>query len=72
MIINDGNYYLLAFDDYSKEIRTYRVDRMKALKRTGLIKFRMSLLDAAIERFGRANVSYIKNDEHHFTLSTDI
>lgn len=104
LIINDGNYYLLAFDDYSKEIRTYRVDRMKALKRIGLpregkkefseidlktytqrtfsmfsgekehvlIKFRMSLLDAAIERFGRANVSYIKNDEHHFTLSTDI
>ena len=32
----------------------------------------MSLLDAAIERFGRANVSYIKNDEHHFTLSTEI
>lgn len=35
LIINDGNYYLLAFDDFSKEIRTYRVDRMKNLKRTG-------------------------------------
>ena len=29
LLINDGNYYLLAFDDYSKEMRTYRVDRMK-------------------------------------------
>ena len=24
-----GNYYLLAFDDKSQDIRTYRVDRMK-------------------------------------------
>lgn len=29
LLINEGNYYLLAFDDDSKEIRTYRVDRMK-------------------------------------------
>ena len=29
LLITDGNYYLLAFDDYSKEMRTYRVDRMK-------------------------------------------
>lgn len=35
LIINDGNYYLLAFDDNHKEIRTYRVDRMKNIKRTG-------------------------------------
>ena len=35
MLINDGNYYLLAFDDYSKEMRTYRVDRMKDIRFTG-------------------------------------
>ena len=29
LLINDGNYYLLAFDDGTKEMRTYRVDRMK-------------------------------------------
>lgn len=29
LLMNDGNYYLLAFDDKSKSIRTYRVDRMK-------------------------------------------
>lgn len=29
LLISDGNYYLLAFDDRSKELRTYRVDRMK-------------------------------------------
>lgn len=104
LIINDGNYYLLAFDDYSKQMRTYRVDRMKSLKRIGipregkeafadidlktytqrtfsmfngekehvLLRFRMSLLDTAIERFGRTNASYIKNDDHHFTVSTEI
>lgn len=35
LIINDGNYYLLAFDDNSQQIRTYRVDRMKAINRLG-------------------------------------
>ena len=35
LLINDGNYYLLAFDDYSKEMRTYRVDRMKDIRFTG-------------------------------------
>ena len=29
LLINDGNYYLLAYDDYSKMMKTYRVDRMK-------------------------------------------
>ena len=29
LLINDGYYYLLAFDDISKAMRTYRVDRMK-------------------------------------------
>ena len=32
LLINDGNYYLLAFDDGSQEIRTYRIDRMKDVK----------------------------------------
>jgi hypothetical protein len=31
LIINDGNYYLLAFDDDKKAMRTYRVDRMKSV-----------------------------------------
>lgn len=34
LLINEGNYYLLAFDDKSKKIRTYRVDRMKDVKET--------------------------------------
>lgn len=31
LIIDNGNYYLLAFSDYYKEMRTYRVDRMKGV-----------------------------------------
>ena len=105
LIINDGNYYLLAFDDTSKEMRTYRVDRMKNLKRTGearegqeafeeidlttymqrvfsmftgteervRIRFINSLLDTAIEKFGKGeNVVYSKSDEHHFTVFADV
>lgn len=32
LILNDGYYYLLAFDDKHKEIRPFRVDRMKEVK----------------------------------------
>lgn len=34
LLINDGNYYLLAFDNYSQKMRTYRVDRMKDIRFT--------------------------------------
>ena len=32
LLLNDGNYYLLAFDDWSKQMRTYRIDRMKEVE----------------------------------------
>ena len=35
LLINDGNYYLLAFDDVSQKMKTYRVDRMKNVSFTG-------------------------------------
>ena len=35
LLINDGNYYLLAFDDNKQDIRTYRVDRMKNVRFAG-------------------------------------
>lgn len=104
LIINDGNYYLLAFDENSQQIRTYRVDRMKAINRLGTprdgaeafaaidmktytqrtfsmfggerecvsIRFVSSLLDTAVERFGRYNVSYSRSDDHHFNVSADV
>lgn len=36
LLINDGNYYLLAFDDAKREMRTYSVDRMKELQYTNI------------------------------------
>ena len=35
LMINDGNYYLLAIEYWSGKERTYRVDRMKDIQRTG-------------------------------------
>ena len=35
LIINDGNYYLLAYNEKRKAIWTYRVDRMKDVHLTG-------------------------------------
>lgn len=35
LVINDGNYYLLAFEDDSQIIKTYRVDRMDSVRLTG-------------------------------------
>ena len=32
LLINDGNYYLLAYSDYAKAMRTFRVDCMKNVK----------------------------------------
>ena len=34
LLINDGNYYLLAFDEQRQDMRTYRVDRMKDIRFT--------------------------------------
>ena len=36
LLINDGNYYLLAFDDYAQDLRTYRVDRMNDIRFTAV------------------------------------
>ena len=35
LLINDGNYYLLAFDEQRQDMRTYRDDRMKDIRYTG-------------------------------------
>ncbi|MEE1262842.1 helix-turn-helix transcriptional regulator [Ruminococcus sp.] len=34
LLLNDGNYYLLAFGDKEQEIRTYRVGRMRDIRLT--------------------------------------
>lgn len=36
LMINDGNYYLLAIEDKKKKIWPYRIDRMKEVQLTGV------------------------------------
>jgi predicted DNA-binding transcriptional regulator YafY len=36
LLINEGNYYLLCFDDKYQNLRVYRVDRMQNLSLTGI------------------------------------
>lgn len=55
LIINDGNYYLLSYDDEKQDIRTYRVDRMKEVsvleeKRAGTAKLKEIDLDSYVQR----------------------
>ena len=38
LLINDGNYYLLAFSDRFHKMMTYRVDRMKGVERSGELR----------------------------------
>ena len=104
LIINDGNYYLLAFDDKNKKFFNYRVDRMRDVASTGIpregeeeflkidlnpytqkvfsmyrgeekrvtLQFINKLLDTAIDRFGKKDVLYFKNDNRHFTITTKV
>lgn len=58
LLINDGNYYMLAFDDKTKKLLTFRVDRMKNIKftnipRDGEEKFKqINMATYAKEHFG--------------------
>lgn len=71
LLINDGNYYMLAFDDKSQEMRTYRVDRMKAVTpagepREGEEAFKA--LDLDFESFTQRVFGMIGGERHHITL----
>ena len=35
LLINEGNYYLLAYSDRYRDMRTYRLDRMQDVRRNG-------------------------------------
>ncbi len=46
LLINDGNYYLLTYDSEKKKMITYRVDRMKDVRRAGLPREGKEVFDA--------------------------
>ena len=59
IIINDGNYYLLAFDDKKAAARTFRIDKMKEIKLLGIPR------DKADELFSIDEKAYVKQ---HFGM----
>ena len=73
LIINDGNYYLLAFDERSQEMRTYRLDRMKNVsllneQRDGADEF--ASMD--LENFTQRVFGMFTGKHHRVTLRFDM
>ena len=58
LMVNDGNYYLLSLDDKSGKMRTFRVDRMRNVRFTGVPRCgeeefkKINLEDYVKEHFG--------------------
>ena len=55
LIVNEGNYYLLGFDDKHKRIQTYRVDKMKDISftnepREGEEEYKKTNIDSLVKR----------------------
>lgn len=73
MIINDGNYYLLAYSDEWKKITTFRVDKIKSLKLLGIPR-------EGEEEFKKINLatytqrtfSMYSGKEEHVVMSFDV
>lgn len=69
LIINDVNYYLLAFDDKSKAMRTYRVDRMKNVCLTGEPRVGGEIFAAIdIKAYVRQHFSMYSGDTERVTV----
>ena len=58
LLVGEGFYYLLAFDDKKQKMRTFRVDRMKNVKYTGIARDgeeefkKINLEDYSLSHFG--------------------
>ena len=72
LIINDGNYYLLAFDDKSKIIKTYRVDRMKTVQPYGEAREgKEAFEEIDIENYTRRVFSMFGGTDVYITIQLD-
>ena len=69
LLVSEGCYYLLAFDDAKQKMRTFRVDRMKNVKYTGIPRDgeaefkKIRLEDYALSHFGM-----FEGDREHVTM----
>lgn len=69
LLINDGNYYLLAFSDKHKEMRVYRVDRMKDVRLTGEPRDGVAAYDAIdLESYTQRVFSMFSGKKERVTL----
>lgn len=69
LLINDGNYYLLAFDDRARDIRTYRVDRMKDVRLLGVERDGAAEFAAIdIETYAQRTFSMFGGDTQRVTI----
>ena len=69
LLVSEGLYYLLAFDDKKQKMRTFRVDRMKGVKYTGIPRDgeeefkKIRLEDYTLSHFGM-----FEGNREHVTL----
>ena len=69
LLINDGNYYLLAFDDRAKDMRTFRVDRMKGVSVTGEPREGEEAFKALdLQNYTQRVFGMFGGERHHITL----
>ena len=69
LLLNDGNYYLLAFSDMDQEMRTYRVDRMKDVRTTAEPRDGEEAFAALdLKDYTQRVFGMIGGERHHITL----
>ncbi len=69
LLINDGNYYLLAYSDLDQDMRTYRVDRMKGVSMTGEPREGEAAFKALdLQNYTQRVFGMIGGERHHITL----
>ncbi len=71
LLINDGFYYLLAEEDDSNEMRTYRIDRMKSIRITNEDNLAW-LPKKDLQRYTSSVFNMYGGDEKHVTLLCEI
>ncbi len=66
LLISDGNYYLIGYDDKMKKIVNYRVDRMKDVESTGESRCGEKEFDALdMENYLQEHFGMFNGDRHH-------
>ena len=69
LLINEGNYYLLAFTDEKQGIRTFRIDRMKDVKPLAKIREGEAEFKAIkLENYTKRVFSMFGGEEKHITI----